>query len=135
MSSCIFCTKQNPLTFDKILYTSQNWFVVYDNMPVSPGHVLFITKEHYAEWFAVPPEVQLELVPLLQEVKEKLQTEFGATGFNFGFNSGPDAGQTIFHVHLHLIPRYPGDMDDPRGGIRGVIPQKQKYFDEPPTES
>lgn len=102
-------------------------FAVYDRTPVNPGHLLLIPHRHVADWFDCTPQEQQALLALAAEGRALLLCERRPDGFNLGVNCGKAAGQSIFHVHLHLIPRYAGDMDDPLGGVRGVIPARQKY--------
>jgi len=112
------------------LKSSQNFehcYAIYDQFPVSQGHVLLIPHTHIEDWFAASAPVQLGMVQALNSMKAFLDQKFSPDGYNIGANCGPVAGQTVFHLHMHLIPRYTGDMEDPRGGIRGVIPHKQKY--------
>lgn len=103
-------------------------FAIRDNFPVSPGHTLVITKREIPTWFDATPEEQLAVMALVDEVKRKLDEEFKPAGYNVGFNAGAAAGQTVPHLHVHVIPRYTGDMDDPRGGVRHVIPEKGNYL-------
>ncbi|MGC9163318.1 MAG: HIT family protein [Thiomonas sp.] len=102
-------------------------FAVYDRTPVNPGHLLLIPFRHVADWFDCTAEEQQALLALAAQGRALLLHERRPDGFNLGVNCGRAAGQSIFHVHLHLIPRYAGDMDDPLGGVRGVIPARQKY--------
>jgi superfamily II DNA or RNA helicase/diadenosine tetraphosphate (Ap4A) HIT family hydrolase/SOS-response transcriptional repressor LexA len=102
-------------------------FAIRDSFPVSPGHTLIVTRRVVADWFAATSEERAAVFALVEQVKERLDEEFHPDGYNVGFNAGPAAGQTVMHLHVHVIPRYRGDMDDPRGGVRGVIPSKQKY--------
>ena len=108
-------------------------FAIYDGFPVSPGHVLVTTRRIVATWFDATSAEQLALMALVNEVKSLLDTIQSpkADGYNVGFNSGDAAGQTVPHVHIHVIPRYRGDMHDPRGGVRHVIPSKGNYLDKP----
>ena len=107
-------------------------FAIYDSYPVSPGHLLVIPKRHYADFFDSTPE-ELEAVrALLWEGRLLLEREYAPDGYNVGVNCGIPSGQTILHVHVHLIPRYDGDVEDPTGGVRGVIPAKQYY---PPSST
>ena len=91
------------------------------------GHVLIITKRHVKTIFDTTVEEQDAMFDLLRKAKEYVDNEFHPTGYNVGFNCGEDAGQSVMHVHLHLIPRYHGDVENPRGGIRGVIPKNKEY--------
>lgn len=103
-------------------------FAIRDNFPVSPGHTLVITKREIPTWFDATPEEQLAVMALVEEVKRQLDEEFKPHGYNVGFNAGAAAGQTVPHLHVHVIPRYTGDMDDPRGGVRHAIPAKGNYL-------
>jgi diadenosine tetraphosphate (Ap4A) HIT family hydrolase len=98
-----------------------------DKYPVSPGHTLITTKRHISSYFEATPDEVSGLWQLVGEVKQYLDSKHQPTGYNIGINVGADAGQTVMHMHIHIIPRYKGDMEDPRGGVRGVIPNKQKY--------
>ena len=102
-------------------------YAVWDGFPVGAGHALVIPKRCFANFFDATIEEKISLLELLDKVKEKIDREYKPDAYNIGINCGAEAGQTVFHLHIHLIPRYKGDMDDPRGGVRGVIPSKQKY--------
>ena len=119
---CIFCS-------NKINVIAETAYAkaFYDKFPVSNGHVLIIPKEHYDTYFDLPMFVKNDMFELLDKIKLQLDNELSPSGYNIGINSGVSAGQTVFHCHIHLIPRYDKDMDDPSGGVRGVIPSKQKY--------
>jgi superfamily II DNA or RNA helicase/diadenosine tetraphosphate (Ap4A) HIT family hydrolase/HKD family nuclease len=102
-------------------------FALRDRFPVSPGHTLVVPKRLVATWFEATREEQHALLALVDEVKRALDLELRPDGYNVGFNAGVAAGQTVAHLHVHVIPRFLGDVPDPRGGVRGVIPGKQKY--------
>lgn len=120
---CPFCSiSQSEVIEEAPLVISKR-----DLYPVSNGHSLIIPKRHLATFFEASLEERNELIDVLERTKQALQEEFNPDGFNIGINEGADAGQTVMHLHIHLIPRYKGDMQDPRGGVRGVIPEKQKY--------
>ena len=102
-------------------------FALLDNFPVTPGHVLLVPRRHVADWFETTPDERLHLFALADDARRWLLKERTPDGFNLGINVGESAGQTVFHVHLHLIPRYKGDVANPRGGVRGVIPARQSY--------
>ena len=89
--------------------------------------MLIISKRHAADWFSLFEEEQEAMISLLQQVKEYLDRRYHPDGYNIGLNCGAAAGQTVFHVHMHVIPRYRGDTPHPEGGVRGVIPAKQGY--------
>ena len=102
-------------------------FALFDGFPVSPGHALVIPRRLVATWFEATEDEQRALMALVEEVKQRLERDFKPDGYNIGINVGEAGGQTVFHLHVHLIPRYRGDMDDPRGGVRHVIPWKGNY--------
>ena len=122
MNECIFCNHPD-LT---VLETSLT-YAVYDKYPVSDGHVLVIPKRHEADYFMLYDDEKTDLWRQVDQVKDLLDERFHTDGYNIGININSSAGQTIFHVHIHVIPRYNGDMDDPAGGVRGVIPWKMAY--------
>lgn len=121
---CVFCRLDADRT---ILASSSLAFAIYDKFPVNPGHTLIIPKRHTANYFDLSAEEQQALFALLNEVKQKLAENYSPDGFNVGINVGEAAGQTVGHVHIHLIPRYNGDIANPRGGVRGVIPGRREY--------
>jgi len=118
---CPFCHPEDILFENDLAYS------ILDNSPVNPGHLLIIPKRHVADFFLTTEKEKVALLSLLDEAKSYLDRKHAPAGYNIGINVGEVAGQTIFHVHLHLIPRYQGDMENPRGGVRGVIPDKQHY--------
>ena len=122
---CIFCKKINC----KVLEETKYFFIIRDTAyPVTEHHTLIISNRHVSNFFELDDEENKELSLILKNQKEKLQNvDKTITGFNVGVNIGKDAGQSIMHCHIHLIPRRKGDVEDPRGGVRGVIPEKQKY--------
>ena len=127
MSDCPFCNIDKLVSKDRIVYQDDTWIAIYDNYPVSQGHVLLIPKRHVKTFFELNI-LELESVGLtIGIIKMILDKKYHPTGYNIGANCGESAGQTVMHCHIHVIPRYDGDMDDPRGGVRGVIPGKQKY--------
>ena len=121
---CLFC--EMPTT--RIVAENSLAYAVYDGYPVTELHTLVIAKRHTATYFDLyQPELNA-CNQLLESMKEEiLKQDDTVTGFNIGMNNGEDAGQTIFHSHIHLIPRRKGDVDNPRGGVRGIIPSKQSY--------
>lgn len=122
--SCIFC---NPSKEMELITESASVYAIYDKFPVGKGHALIIPKKHVDNFFDLSLREQAALFFVLNYVKTHLQNLFNPDGFNVGINIGEKAGQTITHVHIHLIPRYSGDVEDPEGGVRGVIPQRRKY--------
>lgn len=121
--NCPFCQPESQV----IIQRFQHCYAIRDRFPVSPGHILVIPYEHTLDWFTASEDVRLDIMKSVQILKEHLDSQFAPGGYNIGMNCGELAGQTVMHLHLHLIPRYSGDMADPRGGVRGVIPSKQKY--------
>ena len=122
---CPFCT----LPPERIIDSNELALVIRDGYPISPGHTLVIPKRHIGSWFEITQAEQQALLDLLTKAKAILETEFKPDGYNIGINDGPTAGQTVPHLHMHLIPRYKGDQEDPRGGIRWIIPGKAKYWE------
>ncbi len=118
---CPFCEVDTPLFGNALAY------VKYDMYPVSPGHVLIIPRRHVSFWFDLTSEEHAAVSELIGRAKEYLDPMYSPAGYNIGVNCGEAAGQTIMHAHLHLIPRYAGDVPNPRGGIRAVIRAKQDY--------
>ncbi len=122
---CIFCNKINC----KVISTTKYFFIIRDTAyPVTKHHTLIITNRHEDDFFNLTKNEMIELDQILKKQKKelkKLDKEISA--FNVGINIGKDAGQSVMHCHIHLIPRRKGDVEDPRGGVRGVIPEKQKY--------
>lgn len=98
-----------------------------DAYPVSPGHTLVITRRHVADFFETTPDERTALVDATCRARDRLIVERRPDGFNIGVNIGTVAGQTVSHVHMHLIPRYRDDREDPRGGVRAVIPHRAAY--------
>jgi len=103
-------------------------FALRDAFPVTPGHTLVIPRRLVPTWFDATRDEQLALLELVDEVKRQLDSELRPDGYNVGFNAGTAAGQTVPHLHVHVIPRYAGDVADPRGGVRHVIPGKGNYL-------
>lgn len=109
-------------------------FAIRDNFPVTPGHTLVVPKRLIPDWWSASQEERDAMMQLVDVVKVLLDEEFQPGGYNVGFNSGRPAGQTVFHLHVHVIPRHEGDVDDPRGGVRHVIPAKGNYLADKPTD-
>lgn len=123
-TECPFCLKSSNA---EIIIESQLIYAIYDKYPVNPGHVLIIPKRHVQDYFDLTDEEQLSCWSLVNELKKMLDRKFRPDAYNIGINNLFAAGQTIPHVHIHLIPRYQGDVKKPRGGVRGVIPDKMDY--------
>jgi diadenosine tetraphosphate (Ap4A) HIT family hydrolase len=124
-SACPFCRRLDEGEF---LAESETAVAFFDAFPLSPGHALIIPRRHEPDLFALTVEEHDALWRLLRSVRARLQERHHPEGYNVGVNVGEAAGQTVGHVHVHLIPRYGGDVDDPRGGIRWIIPAKARYW-------
>lgn len=123
---CPFCS----LPTNRLVLASEHAVVIRDGFPVSPGHTLILPRRHVASFFEVTDAERADLMSLLAAARDDLQRQFRPAGYNIGINDGAAAGQTVLHVHMHLIPRYEGDRDDPRGGVRWVLPDKAAYWDK-----
>ena len=121
MKDCPFCE------LNSIEHSTEFFNIIYDKYPVSKGHILVVSKRHVASYFDLSNDEKHELVEIIDTLQRYLSDTYSPDGFNVGFNDGKCAGQTVQHFHLHIIPRYEGDMENPQGGVRGVIPNKQKY--------
>ena len=125
MNNCRFCYDKIK---DRIIAEVGSVVAIEDNYPVSKGHMLIIPKNHSSNYFELSDEEKHDADSLISELRDKiLDDDRSVTGFNIGMNCGESAGQTIFHTHIHLIPRRDGDTPNPRGGVRGVIPDKMGY--------
>ena len=119
---CPFCDGD-----DERIVKNDLAFAIYDTNPASPGHALIMPNSHIANYFDASHEEKLAMLELIDEMKQVIDQKYKPDAYNVGVNVGKIAGQSVPHIHIHLIPRYRGDVDDPRGGVRGVIPKKQKY--------
>ena len=120
---CPFC---NPVA-DDIVAKNDLCYARRDRYPVSEGHLLVIPFRHIPDFFLMTVEEKQAVLALVDECKEVIEEEFSPAGYNIGFNVGVAAGQTVMHCHCHVIPRYVGDVREPRGGVRGVVPGKRGY--------
>jgi diadenosine tetraphosphate (Ap4A) HIT family hydrolase len=111
----------------KILYRNEHFFIIEDGFPVSPGHLLIISNVVKQDYFSLTAEEKHALIDMIEIAKSLILGKYEPDGFNIGMNCGEAAGQTVFHFHCHLIPRYIGDMENPRGGVRHCIPNKGNY--------
>jgi len=126
--NCFFCRMLKNDTKKEILAQNELAVIIRDTKPVSDGHSLIIPRRHVSSFFDTSPEERMALMDLLDLTKEDLDRKFSPDDYNVGINDGPLAGQSIPHLHIHLIPRYRGDKDDPRGGVRWIISDKAKYW-------
>jgi len=102
-------------------------YALTDSNPVSLGHCLIVTRRHIAAFFEATKEEKIAIFDLIDEMKTIIDKKHNPDGYNIGVNIGKAAGQSVPHIHIHMMPRYTGDIENPRGGVRGVIPTKQKY--------
>ena len=109
------------------IYETDMFFVIKDGFPVSPGHCLIISKNIVNDFFELSINEKKELVFIIDIVKAIIEKEYHPDGYNIGMNCGISAGQSVMHFHCHVIPRYAGDMDNPKGGVRFCIPDKGSY--------
>jgi diadenosine tetraphosphate (Ap4A) HIT family hydrolase len=119
---CPFCNVEREIILENELS-----FAIYDGFPVNEGHALIIPKRHTANYFDLSLEEQKDCIELLNRVRGIVQEKYNPAGFNVGININEAAGQTVPHVHIHLITRYEGDVEEPRGGVRGVVPGRKEY--------
>lgn len=104
--------------------------VLRDAYPVSPGHRLIIPNRHVATWFEARGDEQAAILGAIEKARELIERDHRPDGYNIGMNAGEAAGQTVPHLHLHVIPRYAGDVPDPRGGVRWVVPDEAAYWEK-----
>lgn len=129
MTDCLFCKVQEAVYEKEIVFENDFFYATRDSYPVTKLHTLIIPKRHFQSYFDMNIDEINSINSILNNQKneiKKLDSE--VTAFNIGINDGKDAGQSIYHLHVHLIPRRKGDIENPRGGVRGVIPAKQKYI-------
>lgn len=125
-NNCPFC----QIPDERIINRSHSYIVIRDGYPVTPGHTLIVPHRHISSFFDLNSVERKSLFDMLDTVKGQLDDEYHPDSYNIGINDGPEAGQTVPHLHIHVIPRYKGDMEDPRGGIRWLFPDKAKYWDD-----
>lgn len=125
MAGCLFCA----ISPSSIVCEAESCVAFSDFYPISRGHTLVIPRCHVESIFELPPQDLVSLWSMVTEVRAKLFLNHNPLGFNIGVNDGKAAGQTVPHVHVHIIPRYNGDVKDPRGGVRWVIPEKARYWE------
>ncbi|RPJ15850.1 MAG: HIT family protein [Deltaproteobacteria bacterium] len=124
MPPCRFC----PAKIRNLVVAElDSVWAVRDRHPVSEGHHLILPKRHAPDWFSMTEKERRDAEALLLILKRRISADRTVTGFNIGMNCGESAGQTVFHAHIHLIPRRDGDTPHPLGGVRGVIPDKMSY--------
>ena len=121
---CPFC----PAPADRLFFENELVAGFWDAFPVSPGHALLVPRRHIPTWFDATPDEWHALTDALAVAKREIEKTHNPDGYNVGINCGAAAGQTVFHLHVHLIPRYLGDIEDPRGGVRHVLPRHANYL-------
>lgn len=121
---CFFCK-----CIEKKDFSLENELAIirFDDFPVNDGHLEVIPKRHVQDWWSITKEEKIAIFELIDEAKKIVDNKFHPDGYNIGMNLGVAAGQSVMHLHVHLIPRYKGDVKNPRGGVRGIIPEKQNY--------
>ncbi|BDV42992.1 HIT family protein [Geotalea uraniireducens] len=124
MNSCPFCTPNQSA----ILLANDRALAIPDAYPVTPGHTLIVPKRHITSLFEASKEEQAALFDLVAKMRQLILQDRQPDGFNIGINDGIAAGQTVMHLHIHLIPRYAGDTEDPRGGVRWIMPKNAPYW-------
>jgi diadenosine tetraphosphate (Ap4A) HIT family hydrolase len=122
--NCPFCGPNEEI---ELIVETATAYAIFDKFPVSKGHALIIPKRHCTDYFDLTFKEQSACIFMLNTVKNVISEKFKPDGFNIGVNINETAGQTVPHAHIHLIPRYKGDVKEPRGGVRGVIPEKKNY--------
>lgn len=123
IEKCPFC----DIDSERIIFSNEHAVAIFDAFPVNPGHMLIIPKNHHSDFFSLNKDEYRCILELLHRCHVHIDDEFRPDGYNIGVNIGPSGGQSIPHLHVHLIPRHRGDVENPRGGVRGVIPEKQDY--------
>jgi diadenosine tetraphosphate (Ap4A) HIT family hydrolase len=121
-ATCIFCTPNR-----EILAENASGLAFFDSFPVSRGHALVVPKRHVMTIFEMSEEEYTDCFRLVLALRDLLLARYSPHGFNVGANCGEAAGQSVWHAHIHVIPRYKGDVPEPRGGVRGVVPGKASY--------
>jgi diadenosine tetraphosphate (Ap4A) HIT family hydrolase len=123
-TKCAFCA----LPHERVMGENEHAIWILDAHPVSPGHSLIAPKRHVESYFDTTPEERMAMFALLDRARDYVCGSHVPTGYNIGINEGPGAGQSVPHVHVHLIPRFPGDANNPKGGVRWVIPDRADYW-------
>ncbi|MFC1741406.1 HIT family protein [Nanoarchaeota archaeon] len=125
---CFFCDAQS-LDDGQIFLETYNFYARWDDIPVTRGHCEIAPRDHIDSFFGLSASQVTEMHGLAQQVKVIIDSEFAPDGYNIGINEGEAAGRTQHHLHMHVIPRYFGDVDEPKGGVRNIIPGKGNYDD------
>ena len=117
----------NEISKDRLVFEEELFFIIEDGFPVSPGHLLIISHEIKKDFFELSEQEKIKLTVLIEKAKSIIEEKLRPDGYNIGMNCGEAAGQSVMHFHCHVIPRYKGDMENPRGGIRHCIEGKGYY--------
>ncbi len=123
---CLFCDKDNPKKH-RIIFENELFYARWDNFPVNKGHAEIVPKRHIVSRFDLNERELIQMSDLLKRTKQLIEEKYHPDGYNIGMNEGKSAGRTIDHLHIHIIPRYFGDVPNPKGGIRNIIPEKGDY--------
>lgn len=123
-AGCPFCAVEPA----RIAYEDALVLGLWDGFPLTDGHALVVPRRHVASWFDATDDERAALMTGLAAMRARVLARGAVDGFNIGINDGPAAGQTVPHLHVHLIPRRAGDVDDPRGGVRWVVPARARYW-------
>jgi diadenosine tetraphosphate (Ap4A) HIT family hydrolase len=126
MTECPFCER---IANGEALFVGKSCALLHDAFPLSPGHCLIVPKRHVSSVFEMDDAERSELFSLVSQAKTLIEASHAPDGYNLGMNIGASAGQTIEHAHLHFIPRYSGDVEDPRGGVRNMISSRARYWE------
>ena len=126
-TNCPFCEIINN-DIQRIIFQNDLAIVLRDGYPISNGHTLIIPKRHVDSYFSITKEERNAIFELVEQTKKYIDNEFKPDAYNIGINDGVEAGQTVPHLHIHLIPRYKGDAENPRGGVRWLFPDKADYW-------
>ena len=129
IKECIFCELRDERVIGECEFTK----TFIDSYPASPGHTLIVPKRHFATYSEATEDEMLAIGKAIQNAKQILDEEFSPDGYNIGINNGEAAGQSVMHLHVHLIPRYKGDVEDPKGGVRWILKDKANYWDSKET--
>lgn len=125
-TGCVFC----QLDPSRIAWSSEHATGLWDAFPVSPGHALIVPRRHVASWSGLTADEKAAITAGIDEMRALIDARYGPDAYNVGFNDGVAAGQTVMHFHMHVIPRYRGDVSDPRGGVRWVLGDKAAYWQD-----
>jgi len=123
MEKCLFCDVQK----EENAIVNEHTFGRWDENPISKGHALIFPKRHFSSFFDLTEEELKDLYKTIKQMKEIIKEKYNPDAYNIGINDGEAAGRTIHHLHIHLIPRYTGDCENPRGGVRKLFPEKADY--------